>query len=162
MYACSEILLVFLLCAGQAVYGSTNTCSTFCSSLGTSSQTPGRSCADIYRVNKDTRGNSGIYWIINITSSEPIQVYCDMVLDCGGHKGGWMRVVNLDISAGDPCPTEWANVTVNSIQMCQPPSNTLGCYGTRFSVNGVNYTKVCGQARGYQKGIPGAFSGGRA
>ena len=166
MHACSVVM--FLLCAGQLCAGqsdgNTGTCSRFCSNLGASSLTPGKSCADIYQVNKGSRGNSGVYWIINNSTRVPgpSQVYCDMELDCGGHKGGWMRVVDIDINGGDLCPTEWANVTVNSIHMCEPPSNTPGCYGTRFSVNGVNYTKVCGKARGYQKGMPGAFSGGRS
>ena len=144
------ILLVLQLCTGQQVYGNANTCSSFCLGLGNSDLTPGKSCADIYQINKATRGISGFYWIINGTN-ESIQVYCDMELECGGHKGGWMRVAYLDINAGSPCPLEWASVNVSSIQMCQPPSNTPGCYGTRFSVHGVNYTKVCGQARGYQK-----------
>ena len=167
MNACSVV--VFLLCAGQAVYGqmvngNAGTCSRFCSALGFSLQTPGKSCADIYQVNKGARGNSGIYWILNNSTRAPgpIQVYCDMELECGGHKGGWMRVVDLDINRGDPCPTEWASVTVNTVRMCEPPSNTPGCYGTRFNVSGVKYSKVCGKARGYQKGIPGAFSGGRS
>ena len=155
------ILLVLLLCTGQKVYGNANTCSSFCSGLGNSALTPGKSCADVYQINKATRGISGFYWIIYGTN-ESIQVYCDMELECGGHKGGWMRIAYLDINAGSLCPLEWASVNVSSIQMCQPPSNTPGCYGTRFSVHGVNYTKVCGQARGYQKGIPGAFSGGRS
>ena len=155
------ILLVLQLCTGQQVYGIANTCSSFCLGLGNSDLTPGKSCADIYQINKATRGISGFYWIINGTN-ESIQVYCDMELECGGHKGGWMRVAYLDINSGSLCPLEWASVNVSSIQMCQPPSNIPGCYGTRFSVHGVNYTKVCGQARGYQKGIPGAFSGGRS
>ena len=153
---CRIILLVLLLCAGQIVYGNTNTCSRFCSGLGYSEFTPGKSCADICQTNKATRGNSGFYWITNSTFNESVQVYCDMELSCGGHKGGWMRVADLVINAGSPCPSEWVNVTLNSIQMCQPLSNTPGCY-----VN-VKYAKVCGQPRGYQKGIPGGFSGGRS
>ena len=166
MYMRSGVVLVsLLLVAGQAVHGNTNVCSRFCSSLGSSMSTPAKSCAEIYDINKATRGNSGLYWIITKTTdlTNPIrQVYCDMELECGGYKGGWTRIADLNINAGDQCPTEWTSVTVNSVQMCQPPSNTPGCYGTRFNVSGIKYTKVCGQARGYQKGIPGAFSGGRS
>ena len=154
------VACVLVILAGCLVASGQNVCSNFCSALGTTSTSPGKSCHDIYQVNKGSRGMSGLYYVNTTTGVQ--QVYCDMELGCGGHKGGWMRVANLDINGGSSCPTEWANVTVNSIQMCQPPSNTPGCYGTRFSVNGVKYTKVCGQARGYQKGIPGAFSGGRS
>ena len=155
------IVCVFIAISGFLLASGENVCSNFCTALGLTSSSPGKSCHDIYTINKASRGNSAYYWIIN-GANEPMRVYCDMELECGGHKGGWMRVAYLDINAGSPCPSEWASVTVNSIQMCQPPSNTPGCYGTRFSVYGVNYTKVCGQARGYQKGIPGAFSGGRS
>ena len=135
-------------------------CSNFCSSLGMMESNPGKSCDDIYQVNKASRGVSDDYWIQTATGTH--QVYCDMELECGGHKGGWMRVVDLDISGGDSCPAPWDQVTVNTISMCQPPSNTPGCYGTTFTVYGVQYSKVCGKARGYQKGEPGAFSGGRS
>ena len=145
---------------GCLVANGENVCSNFCSALGMTSTAPGKSCHDIYQVNKGSRGVSDFYYINTTTGVH--RVYCDMELECGGHKGGWMVVTDLDINAGDSCPTEWAGVTVNAVQMCQPPSDTPGCYGTRFSVNGVKYTKVCGQARGYQKGIPGAFSGGRS
>ena len=82
----------------------------------------------------------------------------------GGYTFSWMRVAELDINVGSSFSTEWTRVTVNSTQMCQLPSNTPGFYGTRFSIDGVKYpyTKVCGQARGYQKGMPGAFSVGRS
>ena len=51
---------------------------------------PGRSCNDIYQINKASRGVSGDYWIE--TSTGVHQVYCDMELECDGHKGGWMRM----------------------------------------------------------------------
>jgi len=34
------------------------------------------------------------YWIE--TSTGVHQVYCDMELECGGRKGGWMRIADLD------------------------------------------------------------------
>ena len=58
-------------------------CSSFCS------KNPGKSCDDIYQINKASRGMSGNYWINTITGVH--QVYCDMELECGGHKGGWIR-----------------------------------------------------------------------
>ena len=46
---------------------------------------------------------SGDNWINTTTGVH--QVYCDMELECGGHKGGWMRIADLDTSRGDDCPT---------------------------------------------------------
>ena len=73
------------------------------SSIGTSANNTGKSCADIYEANKASRGISGDYWIE--TSTGVHQVYCDMELECGGEKGGWMRIADLDTSRGDDCPT---------------------------------------------------------
>ena len=38
-----------------------STCSTFCSSLGMLQSNPGRSCDNIYEINKASRGASGNY-----------------------------------------------------------------------------------------------------
>ena len=64
-------------------------CSTVCSNLGMLQSTPGKSCDDIYQFNKASRTVSRNYWINTTTGVH--QVYCDMELECGGHKGGWMR-----------------------------------------------------------------------
>ena len=32
-----------------------------------------------------------------------------MELDCGGNKGGWMRIADIDTSRGDICPSGWNN-----------------------------------------------------
>ena len=148
---------ILVILTGCLAVNAEKVCSNFCSALGMTSSSPGKSCHDIYNINKASRGMSDFYYINTTVGVQ--QVYCDMELECGGHKGGWMRVADLDINGGDACPTEWTPVTVNSIQMCQPSSTTSGCYGTRFSVNGTKYTKVCGQARGYQKGGTSAFAG---
>ena len=77
-------------------------CSTSCSTVGMLQSTPGKSCSDIYQINKVSRGASDNYWIKTTTGVH--QVYCDMELECGGLKGGWMRIANLDTSMGDNCP----------------------------------------------------------
>ena len=124
---------------------------------------PGKSCDDIYQINKATRGVSGDYWIQ--TSTGVHQVYCDMELECGGHKGGWMRVANFSSSSGDDCPTGWTKITTPtdpvypSTDVCRSPNDASGCYPAMFPTFGVNYFKVCGMARGYQKGSPDAFHG---
>ena len=124
------------------------TCSTFCSSLGMLQSTPGKSCDDIYQINKASRGASGNYWIN--TTTGVYHVYCDMELECGGHKGGWMRIAALDTSRGDDCPSGWTKITT-PVAACIPPYTNAGCYSTNFTTLNNPYSKVCGMAVGYQK-----------
>ena len=131
------------------------TCSAFCSSLGMLQSNPGKSCNDIYQINKATRGVSGNYWINTTTGIH--QVYCDMELECGGFKGGWMRIADLDTSRGDDCPSGWNKITANGIAMCRSPNDNAGCYPTTFSVQNIGFNKICGKIKGYQKGSPDAF-----
>ena len=156
------ITVVIILTTGCLVAAQGNTCSSFCSSLGMLESNPRKSCDDIYQINKATRGVSGDYWIQTPTGVH--QVYCDMELECGGHKGGWMRVANFSTGSGDDCPTGWIKITTPtsnpvypSIDVCRSSNNAAGCYPTSFSVSGVKYYKICGMARGYQKDSTDAF-----
>ena len=76
------------------------------------------------------------------------QVYCDMELECGGHKGGWMRIADLDTSRGDDCPSGWTKKST-PVAACIAPSSNAGCYSTNFSTLSIPYSKVCGMAVGY-------------
>ena len=122
----------------------------------------GQFCADIYQINMASRGVSALYYIQ--TSTGVHQVYCDMELECGGHKGGWMRIADLDTSRGDECPDGWTNITTPnstiypSKVVCGSPSDPAGCYSASFTVNGASYYKMCGKARGYQSSSPDAFA----
>ena len=83
-------------------------------------------CDDIlYQINKASRGVSGNYWINTTTGVH--QVYCDMELECGGHvhKGGWMRIADLDTSRGDDCPSGWTKITAPVAYIT--PGNNAGC-----------------------------------
>lgn len=154
-------ILAALHCYCQLAEASQNVCSSFCSSLGTLQSNPGKSCDDIYQINKASRGASGNYWIE--TSTGVHQVYCDMELECGVRKGGWMRIADIDTSRGDNCPSGWnkyttpAHQTFPSIDVCQPPHAGTGCFSTIFSVHNVSYTKICGKARGYQRATTDGF-----
>ena len=130
-------------------------CSNFCSSMGMLESNPGKSCADIYQINKATRGVSDDYWVNTTTGIH--QVYCDMELECGGFKGGWMRIADYDTSRGDNCPSGWNKITANGIAVCRSPSDSAGCYPTTFSIQKVGFNKICGKIKGYQKGSPDAF-----
>ena len=113
---------------------------------------PGKSCSDIYQINRATRIASGNYWI-QTDNGTVQQVYCDMELECGGHKGGWLRIAQLDTTNGDTCPGEWIN-DINYNSLCT--GTGAGCYSANFSVP-YSYNKICGQVRGFQKGTTDAF-----
>ena len=161
MVAWIIIIFTILDSTNQLVAANERVCSSTCSSLGMLETNPGRSCNDIYQINKASRGVSGDYWIV--TSTGVHQVYCDMQLECDGHKGGWMRIADLDTSRGDDCPTGWRKITTPvhptypSIDVCQSTTGNVGCFPVIFSVYNANYTKVCGKARGYQRGTTDAF-----
>ena len=151
---------------GQQVVAQEKVCSSFCSSLGMMQSNPGKSCDDIYKINKDSRGMSGNYWINTTTGVH--QVYCDMELECGGHKGGWMRIADLDTTRGDECPTGWAKITTPdnlshpATNVCRSPNDNAGCYPTSFTVNGASFYKICGKVRGYQYYTTDGFGGPRS
>ena len=118
----------------------------------------GSSCEDIYNNNPDTRNKSG-YYRINDTQ----WTYCNMttiaiangdfISTCAGVGGGWRRIININISAGDDCPGEWRKATESGVSFCREASDgTYTCSSASFSTNGISYQRVCGRARGYQKG----------
>ena len=55
---------------------------------------------------------------------------------------------------------EWRKATQSGVSFCRVASD--GEYtgsSANFSTNGISYQRVCGRARGYQKGDTGAFYG---
>ena len=56
-------VIVILTIAGAVVTAEEKMCSNFCSSLGMLQSSPGKSCAEIYQINKASRGVSGLYWV---------------------------------------------------------------------------------------------------
>ena len=107
----------------------------------------GASCADIY--NKNPTSQSGYYVL---KTDHLFVAYCDMELDCGGTKGGWMRIADIDTSRGGTCPSGWTSYN----SYCTGGSSA-GCHSAYFSTNSTSYSKVCGKVRGYQKGTMDAF-----
>ena len=151
-------LLVLLGCVGRMVLCDDEEVSySFYSKIGTESFLQGKSCADIYHINKASRDRSGYYWIRSATTTLQ-RVYCDMELECGGVKGGWMRVAYLDMTKGGSCPFPWSRIVMpgSSKHVCQSPIPG-GCHSVYYSTQGVVYNKICGQVSGYQRGSPEAF-----
>ena len=123
----------------------------------------GSSCEDIYNNNLETDDKSGYYRI-----NESQWTYCimtaiangDFISTCAGVGGGWRRIANIDISAGDDCPGEWRKVTQSGVSFCRVVGDDAWtCSSASFSTNGISYQRVCGRARGYQKGDTLAFYG---
>ena len=146
-----NILIAVLLCTSSVIAVQKN---TTCARYGFDIDSPGASCADIFDNNPASHGRYG-YYVIKTDRIHTI--YCDMELECGGHKGGWMKIADYDTS-GDDCPNGWSKTTANGIDMCRSPSNNTGCYSSTFPVNKVSYNRICGKVIGYQKGSPSAFA----
>ena len=153
-----SIIIIFTIAStGSMVMAQEKVCSSFCTALGMLESTPGKSCDDIYQTNKASRGVSGLYWVRTVSGTH--QVYCNMELQCGGHKGGWTRVAQFDTSQGDSCPPEWRLITTpgdNPKNVCRS-GDTNECHSTIFTTYNISFYKICGQVRGYQKGNTNAF-----
>jgi len=150
----------------------------------------GSSCEDIYNNNPETGGKSGYYrindkWtycnmkeISSTTKSTTIIMSTsisiptttpkitptisggEFVTKCAGVGGGWRRIVNINISAGDNCPSGWRTDSYNGISFCRVVSDFIyTCSSANFSTSGTSYQRVCGRARGYQKGHSASFWG---
>ena len=123
----------------------------------------GSSCEDIYNNNPEVCDKSGYYRIndnqwtfCNMTSTNNGDTTCM----CAGVGGGWRRIANINISAGDDCPGEWRKATQSGVSFCRVASDSWDtCSSASFSTNGISYQRVCGRARGYQKGDTVAFYG---
>ena len=123
----------------------------------------GSSCEDIYNNNPETGDKSGYY-----RTNYNQWTYCNMsavlngdfISTCAGVGGGWRRIVNINISAGDDCPGEWRKATQSGVSFCRVASDDYNtCSSANFSTNGISYQRVCGRARGYQKGDTLGFYG---
>ncbi len=101
-------------------------------------------------------GPPGYYQIRIPSSGETVTVYCDTTTHCCNSMGGWMRVAYLDTT--DPtqqCPSGF-ELKTDPKRVCVRTTDQ-SCTSIIFSVNEVQYSKVCGQVRGYQDGAPDAF-----
>ena len=102
--------------------------------------------------------SSGFY---NIRSSNgsAITAYCDMTRSCGGITGGWMRVAELDMrDTTTQCPDS-LELRTTPLRTCRISNPSTGiCSSDIFSVDGVQYSKICGRIRAYQVGSTDAFA----
>ena len=121
-------------------------------SLGLSSYKPAKSCTEILQCNPSAP--SGYYWLKS-TSTECRQVYCAMNTPYCNITGGWMRLAYFNITEpGVSCPSSLRQINTPA-KLCGRMSK--GCSRVTFSADGIRYSKICGQARGYQYSSPDAF-----
>ena len=120
-----------------------------CTRYGFDIDLPGTSCVDIYNKNPTSHGRSGYYVL---KTDHLFFAYCDMELDCGGNKGGWMRIADVNTNRGDTCPSGW-----RSYKSYCTGGSAAGCHSAHFLTNSTTYTKVCGKVLGYQKGTMDCF-----
>ena len=120
----------------------------------------GSSCYNIYNSFPKTQNKPGYYRVKENNKHQ--WIYCNMtaiatgdfISTCAGVGGGWRRIVNINISAGDDCLGDWRKATQSGVSFCRVATDdtTYTCSSASFSTNGISYRRVCGRARGYQKG----------
>ena len=99
------------------------------------------------------------YYNIRSSNGSAITAYCDMTRSCGGITGGWMRVAELDMTDNTTQCPDSLELRTTPLRTCRI-SNTISgiCSSDMFSVDGVQYSQVCGRIRAYQVGDTDAFS----
>ena len=120
--------------------------------LGLSSYKPAQSCREIYKCNPSAQ--SGNYWLKSTSAFGSREVYCAMDTYCD-ITGGWTRLAYINMNESTArCPTSLRKIDA-PINLCGRKAG--GCSGVTFPTEGVRYSKVCGQARGYQYYSTDAF-----
>ena len=121
---------------------------------GRSTCYPASSCREI---KEDDPSSPSGYYYIRPGSRPLVRAYCDMRRSCGGITGGWMRVAKIDMrNTSDSCPHGLKTLT-QPRRLCAMNIAGGGCSSASFSVQGVQYTRVCGKIIGYQQKTPDAF-----
>ena len=98
---------------------------------------PGTSCADIYEKNPESHDKSRLYVI---KTNKAQLVYCDMSLECGSHKGGWMKIADLNTSR-DNCLPGWTKN--RDLKFLCTGGSAAGCYSAHFTTDGTKFSRVC-------------------
>ena len=121
---------------------------------GSTPSHPAASCKEIKELSPTAP--SGYYWLRG-TGDSSVHMYCDMSRSCGGITGGWMPVTKIDMrNTSDSCPHGLKTLT-QPRRLCAMNIAGGGCSSASFSVQGVQYTRVCGKIIGYQQKSPDAF-----
>ena len=125
----------------------------------------GSSCEDYHEGFPETQNKSGYYRMkennkyqgtyCNIST---IQCSSDFISTCAGAGEELLILTSVQemivrVSGGRP-----HNLVLASVEWpCSDNKYTYACSSSSFSTNGISYHRVCGRARGYQKGKTYAF-----
>ena len=73
-------------------------------------------------------------------------------------EGGWTRLAFLNMTdTTESCPSTLQLYEENGVRACGRTSSGVGsCSSVQYSSYGINYTQICGRARGYQYGFTNA------
>ncbi len=113
------------------------------------------SCAGIHLLNPSSP--SGYYSIMSSNGS-PVSVYCDMTLSCGNITGGWRKVAELDMTDNsNQCPSTLTQRIDFNKRTCAINSTSASCAPVIYSIDTIEYSKVCGKIKAYQVGSTDAF-----
>ena len=121
---------------------------------------PAESCRQIYDCNRFSP--SGRYWIKTTDNDghHIQQIFCEMEAQYNGIRGGWTRVAYINMTEdGAQCPTSLRTLS-SPKKLCGKKSyNVASCSSVTFPTEGMRYSKICGQAVGYQYYSMDAFHG---
>ena len=124
------------------------------------------SCSDVLTQYPDAVSG---YYNITLNNGSIASVYCDMEGDNCDGEGGWMRVVNINMTLPDAtCPDGLTLRNIKGLRVCGLGDDLdyyyyyyydyrRSCNSTTFPLYQYNYSKVCGQVRGYKYEYPTAF-----
>ena len=117
------------------------------------------SCYDILQSSNYTAPSG--YYNITLSNGSQVEVYCDMEGSHCDEEGGWTKVAFVNMSEpGSSCPpglVQYDNIINTSLCWIENRTDSWSYNSTFFSTYNLKYAKVCGQVRGHQYGIPGAF-----
>ena len=115
-------------------------------------QLPAGSCREIF-----PNAPSGYYDIV-ATNGTITRVYCGVLPQCCNDPTGWTQVAFINMTNSSyQCPSAFREISTPK-RVCGRTNTSSGsCDGVIFSVNGMQYNKVCGRIVAYQIGTPAAF-----
>ena len=129
--------------------------------LGMTKDSPARSCHQIHQCNPKAPSQS--YWLETVVGQiRTIRpVHCSMDSWHCGSKG-WTRIAYINMTEdGAQCPTSLRTIS-SPKKLCGRKSYNVGsCSLVTFPTKGMRYSKICGQAVGYQYYSMDAFQGPR-
>ena len=113
------------------------------------------SCQNIKR--RSPNSTSGVYLIVDESTTSTSYVYCHMKKLCGSDEG-WTRIAYLEMSnPSQSCPSGFRLYKSGGVRACGRPVSSGGSHASvKFPSNGITYSEVCGRVVGYAYYSPDA------